>query len=571
MEHHGKWQLVSRRRRNRPPNTYHPSETRPEPITTTPYLPYGNLRTYAQVAAHMPLNNPANPNILTSATPTNPSPPSTPPDTPPGTKYYFSPHSPTNLRFPPSPRFPEWHGRCFRCCRQGHLMAVCRNPAKCGKCWKEGHTGNHCQSRKLNPMAPAFVPNPRPTSPQTSEPNFDELFHGTYHYPQPQMPENRRKSITCFIDRTDEYFKEVARLNRAVVLDVGEWDVDLTPDEVAAYAAKTNLVRPEELQIAIITMGRYLIILPEGLSTDTFIKAMPLHCWKIGLSYRPWSQLEDSTIIMTRFKVWIDLIGLPLNLWSEKVVRMAVSQMGVYLGTINPKRSADLSFWSVVVATPDLETIPEELKLVIGGLEYKVRVSVNKWVHTPLYTAADFPKQPLRYSPPFSNDSSASSSSKGSGGDDFDSIPIPRKTLIEIVGNRDLSSLPPEIKQFIHGQTPHAVQQSAPQPPEPKKMATKSGITQKVATTWQPVQRNTQGAVTSNTVVHYPQPNVATDNPTLETKTIPSLKRQAADLQGRDITTQSRTRESVERSAEKEVVEDTSFGENEVQHRHRKK
>jgi Domain of unknown function (DUF4283) len=265
------------------------------------------------------------------------------------------------------------------------------------------------------------------------------------------MPKNHRKSITCFIDRTNEYFAEIAKFNRAVVLHVGEWDVDLTPDDVAAYTAKTNLVRPEELQIASISMGRYLIILPEGLSADTFIKVVSLHWWKVGLSYQPWSQLDGSTVTMPRFKVWLDLIGLPPNLWSEKVVHLAASQMGVYLRTINLKRSADLSFYFVVVATPDLETIPEELKLVVGGLEYKVRVEVNKWVHTPLYTTSDFPKQPPRYSSSFPSDSSTSSPSEGSGGDDSDSIPMPRKTLIEIVGNRDPSSLPPKIREFIQG------------------------------------------------------------------------------------------------------------------------
>jgi hypothetical protein len=134
--------------------------------------------------------------------------------------------------------------------------------------------------------------------------------------------------------------------------------------------------------------------------------------------------------------------------------------MGVYLGTINPKRPTDISLWSLVVATPDLEIIPEELKLIIGGLEYRVRVLVKKWVHTLLYSAADLPRQPPKYSLPFLSDSS-SSLSEGSSRDDLEeAFPMSKKSLLEIVRGRDPNSLLPEIRNFILGRTSSGAHQT---------------------------------------------------------------------------------------------------------------
>jgi hypothetical protein len=46
---------------------------------------------------------------------------------------------------------PEWCGRCFKCCHKEHEKFIYRNPAKCGKCWKDGHIGTHYRTRLLNP------------------------------------------------------------------------------------------------------------------------------------------------------------------------------------------------------------------------------------------------------------------------------------------------------------------------------------------------------------------------------------------------------------------------------------
>lgn len=147
----GEWQVVCRKR---------PYPTHWRPVVsvaalttrTKPYIPFQTQPTYAQVVASTKTTPTTSPDTSPTSSPTAPNPTTRQPT------YYVSPHNPTSLRFPPSHRFTEWRGRCFKCCREGHNAARCHNPKKCGRCWQDGHTGNRCKSTALNPAALLFQP-----------------------------------------------------------------------------------------------------------------------------------------------------------------------------------------------------------------------------------------------------------------------------------------------------------------------------------------------------------------------------------------------------------------------------
>ncbi|KAF3336406.1 Casein kinase I [Carex littledalei] len=131
------WQTVINRRRRFPENW----KTQPNsPSTQTqPYQPYShspNSMTYAQALLQRKTPSPT-PSLsprYNSSTSSGSRPNSS--NSRQTTTFYISPHSPTHPRFPPSPTFLEWKGRCFRCCRRGHTKDLCRNRSRCGKCWK---------------------------------------------------------------------------------------------------------------------------------------------------------------------------------------------------------------------------------------------------------------------------------------------------------------------------------------------------------------------------------------------------------------------------------------------------
>ncbi|KAF3328770.1 hypothetical protein FCM35_KLT05848 [Carex littledalei] len=183
---------------------------------TTTYTPYAHKPTYAQVLANPSPTPTLSP---TSAKTSTVSPNSTRPSSPatPRTGHlYVSPHSPTYLRFPPSPSFPEWRGRCFKCCKRGHTKAMCRNPMKCGRCWSNGHMGSQCKA-EIVPPAATESPKVTPASePLKGEPSFDDLLTGPLPMEEPMMPEGRPFKLTCYMARDASHFRELERLQQAV-------------------------------------------------------------------------------------------------------------------------------------------------------------------------------------------------------------------------------------------------------------------------------------------------------------------------------------------------------------------
>lgn len=267
---HGEWQVVQRRRRY--PDNWKPTFTT-APTKTKPFTPY--IMTYAQAvsstATHptyprkTPLPPPQQPQQLKSV-PSHTLPPPlviTPPDRRDSKKVetYTSPHSPTKLRFPPSPAFPEWKGRCFRCCKTGHNAALCRNPMKCGRCWKEGHPGNRCLKKGSVP-GESHPPPPKVSEKTGYEPLFDELLTGHLPHVCPEMPINRLELSTCFISRDEAYLQEVDLLSQAVLIQALDWEGDLLADMVAEFAVASDKVTLEEITVATLSSSSCLILLP---------------------------------------------------------------------------------------------------------------------------------------------------------------------------------------------------------------------------------------------------------------------------------------------------------------------
>lgn len=103
---------------------------------------------------------------------------------------------------------------------------------------------------------------------------------------------------------------------------------------------------------------------------------------------------------MPRFKVLLDLEGLPTPFWRESSVINAISKLGLYLGSVAPEHDSDLSAWRVAIATDDLMNIPSNLGVVAGGLEYPVIIHLVTWEKGPIYAASEFPVLPPRFARP---------------------------------------------------------------------------------------------------------------------------------------------------------------------------
>lgn len=272
------------------------------------------------------------------------------------------------------------------------------------------------------------------------------------------MPEGRPDKIMCFIERDADFYKEVQRLQRAVVLNGNKARYALEVHQVVGIAVDTGLVREEEIRIAQLSQDTFLIHLPMGLAVDTCVKATPSSLWDAGFRFEHWYQAHNANVIVPRFKVLIDLIGIPMHIWNEKRIARMVSKFGLFLGTVAPEHATNFMAFRVAVATDDLSRIPVSMGLVAGGIEHPVRLRPVTWKRGAIYEASDFPKAPPRLqrppSPPPSNPSSPEdflNTMPARNNDDSDLIICSKKVLFELCHGLNPTTIPSEVLAVLTG------------------------------------------------------------------------------------------------------------------------
>lgn len=288
------------------------------------------------------------------------------------------------------------------------------------------------------------------------------------------MPKERPLSLHCFMERDNEYFAELDRLKQAVVMHTSGYQWDLSVDNAVTLACRTKLVHKDEIQVSQMSGSRFLILLPEGLDPDTFINKTPQELWDEGITFQPWSPLDDASISIPAYKVLLRLVGLPPHLHRERYVRQAVARFGVFLGSVEPQDSSSIASWLVAVGVDDLTLVPPQLVTHIGGMLYYLQVYAEAWHRAPIYTADDMPKHPKVYRRPVPPPSSSSSSENGTMLDDHELIPMSTHVLRDMCRGRTAASLPPELRRFatlevLEMQDPHGpTQDTATQDPQPE-------------------------------------------------------------------------------------------------------
>lgn len=211
------------------------------------------------------------------------------------------------------------------------------------------------------------------------------------------MSDNRPDKITCYVHRGPEFFQEAQHLQRAIIIDPKNVDAKFTLDEVAGFVTSTNLVKPDELFVGLMMGGRYLILLPEGLVPEVFVRVVPQEVWNIGFTFQTWSLLDQTTVAVPRFRVWLEILDLPPELWREAEVIKLVSTFDTYIGSVNSNWEGNMCYWGVVVAVKNLDAVPYSEVINVGGMDIRLNIRVVRWIHQSLYTAEDFPNPAMKY------------------------------------------------------------------------------------------------------------------------------------------------------------------------------
>lgn len=335
---------------------------------------------------------------------------------------------------------------------------MCRNPTKCGKCWKIGHKGNQFKENVLNPVAPSFWPAAQANRGSHIEPEFADMLKNPKPANSPIMPENRPGKLRVFVDRDDEHQHEVARLEQSVIVHTENLGINfnLSVDKIAEFAAQTKLVIEHEVRISSLSRGRFVILLPAGLAPDTFIEAIPDELWDMGLTFQRWSPLHDANLLNPAYRVILDIVDLPPHLYREKQVVRTVSGFGLYLGSIAREKQEDLATWTAVVAVEELEHVPFHLGFVTAGLEQIAVVQPVMWSRGPVFKREDMPVLPKVFTkpPPKQIITPHAQPSQSRHDDTVDEqIHVSKRVLFEICRDLPEKAIPPELRQIMAGES----------------------------------------------------------------------------------------------------------------------
>lgn len=308
-------------------------------------------------------------------------------------------------------------------------------------------------------MRKSFLPYP-------VEPLFDELIRAPRPLVKKTIPGDRPARIYSFINRDEDHFRELQRLQNSISISTTGLQPKATAEHIVDWAVATGLVHFDEIEVAKLQEDKFLLHLPQGLVPDTFIRATPPTLWDRGVTFQPWTPLENASVNIPMFKVLLDLDGIPPHHFQEREVIRAVSNFGVFLGRVEAPEG-NLHISTVVVAVHDLCMIPHVIIMVSGGLEHDVVVDPVNWQPGPIYKRSDLPSLPHIYTKPAEASLSSPVEEMSDAGE---VIHMSRTTLMELCQGRDPSSLPVAVRAAMAGARSVAPQCTTMPRPQPQKI-----------------------------------------------------------------------------------------------------
>ncbi len=234
------------------------------------------------------------------------------------------------------------HGNCFRCLASNHWARDCRDPVKCLKCLGNGHLARNCRI------------------PSTRAPR---KMQGGYRL--------RPHAAKVFVPLTEGFHSRQQRGRRAVIAiicrraNLGHHPQGTLANDLAGrFGGLSN-----DFQVAKFRAHDYVIFLPQWVQPEDLVRRDGLRLTHCRIRCFTWNPLWDAVRARLRFKVWIKLMGLPYECWSEGKVSAVVNDFGRYLRADDSSRDLlDINFYKCKVAVEDPADVPENLYLTMGDL-----------------------------------------------------------------------------------------------------------------------------------------------------------------------------------------------------------
>nr|CAD1835713.1 unnamed protein product [Ananas comosus var. bracteatus] len=260
--------------------------------------------------------------------------------------------APSNPRVSPSARLEK---RCFRCLARDHVVAACRDPVRCLRCWHTGHRAKFCNTK----LARSAV-----------------IMNRALHH------RGRAPQAKVYVPFTEEYLRRVELRRNALLADVIP-PANLGPDPINTI--KSALARRfggynEDFSVARCRERDFAVFLPEWVPVGVLTRREILTLDGFWLRCYPWGQYRDARPHPVQYKAWIRLISLPFEIWTVPRVAALVSGFGRFIKADGPTKAlTDLRAFRCQIALDSVFSIPQNLSVIVGEERFPVIVHLEMW------------------------------------------------------------------------------------------------------------------------------------------------------------------------------------------------
>lgn len=196
------------------------------------------------------------------------------------------------------------------------------------------------------------------------------------------LPPNRPHCTHVFVPETPPMQRDAFELNRAIIVDA-RLVQNHTPHLVQAVLMET-CKSDFAFQLTHIQGPQYMLLPPHGVDRHQFQLAHGSALQKQGYVIYPWTQAINGKPLKLKYKVWLQLIGMPPQAWTLTHLLHAVGSIGPLLDHTPMASVLSLEKMMAVVAVHDLGNIPQNVCLVVRGISRPIEILVHSWIEEPI-------------------------------------------------------------------------------------------------------------------------------------------------------------------------------------------
>ena len=274
-------------------------------------------------------------------------------------------------------------GRCFKCLASDHLVADCRDPVRCLRCRRSGHTSSSCPARRPRTISPnlrsrlKFPPESIhsritfPPLPSTSKPTTPSTLDAVEMEHTPGFPSRRPTLGRTALVMTDAMSRAAARLlAHAVEVTMPEEGYRPSTLEVA-YALSGQLHVPRlNIRVSRRNSDTFLAEFKMAPERDRAVGRGSIDIGGSSLPIRPWRSVGGAVERVWWYHAKVTLEKVPMEAWNEDGVRLILGDSCILdrldSYSVEREQSEFLTCW-VWMEDPDDLPRAVELSLFAAG------------------------------------------------------------------------------------------------------------------------------------------------------------------------------------------------------------